>query len=524
MISVAALVMQSYLGPVLVTAPSNVAVDNFAERIDRLSRKITARNNNGLEHNHAQWTRIRTVIRVYKYNEEMVAFRNLLRKPYLVDNIIRRRQNGWGSPPKWRLKLSLAYWLLTVCGATSVTGIEPLWPEHSEALHQMRKKMQEKWEHRPILKLASGRARWSAASRFLQDSIISQLFDELVKIADFVAMTPAASDNGGRTGLFGWKHNHARGVVVDEAANMNRADLACVWGNVLLPCFLAGDPKQLPPTIMTSEHERDTMGNLRNRLASDGEISPLLFLQASGIPVFRMHVQLRIARGLFDIVAREVYTRVPFSYAEVCNISGPRFEPGRLLEDFIRHNHPEVKPPPANKFSPFFLHCAGSSVVVSSSGSKRSSDQVRIALQFIAELVHTKSISASRVAMIATYTANVDLIERLRAKEKKEFEILADMPRAYTVDGFQGQENDIVVVVMGTTRRTGSGFTGDEQRLNVLMTRARAGLVIVGDVTTLHGRPARRGEKKDRFLRNLYCELDRTGRVATVKPREAGSA
>lgn len=75
-----------------------------------------------------------------------------------------------------------------------------------------------------------------------------------------------------------------------------------VWGNCLVPIFLGGDPRQLPPTVMTGT-EQDTEGYLYNRVAEDGKISALAFLQASGLPVYRLRMQLRMADDLFDWVA-----------------------------------------------------------------------------------------------------------------------------------------------------------------------------------------------------------------------------
>lgn len=63
---------------------------------------------------------------------------------------------------------------------------------------------------------------------------------------------------------------------------MHRGDLYCVWGNCLLPCLVAGDEKQLAPTIMTSSREKDASGNLRNRHVADGKNSPLQFFKATG--------------------------------------------------------------------------------------------------------------------------------------------------------------------------------------------------------------------------------------------------
>ncbi|KAH6681022.1 P-loop containing nucleoside triphosphate hydrolase protein [Plectosphaerella plurivora] len=520
MISIAALIMQNKLGPVLVSAPSNVAVDNFAERINRLSSSIVCRHNEDLEEDSPERASLRTVIRVYKYRNERQAFRHLLLHPADLSNAVSSYRNSWGTPPKWKFELSLAYWLLTVFRATEVPGIEPIGPDHSAALRTFQAEVDKRAELAPFRAFAAAAGSSTAGRSALNDGVLNRLFNELIRIADFVATTPAASSTGGKNGVYGFKHNRAQGLVVDEAGAMNRGDLACVWGNVLTPCFLAGDPKQLPPTILTGEFERDMSGNLRNRLAGDGEISPLLFLQASGIPVFRMHVQLRIARGLFDIVAEQVYPGVPFTYADVCNITEPRFAPGHLLEEFVQETYPSIKPPEEHHFSPVFIHCPDTEVITSSSGSKRSDDQVIAALQFIADLVKAKNIDPSRIAMIATYSANVDSIERTRQQRKLDFGFLDTMPRAYTVDGFQGQEADIVIVVMGTNRQTGAGFTSDPQRLNVLLTRARAGLVLVGDITTMGGRHPTPGQDVT-FIMNLHTALCRQGRVANIEALQA---
>lgn len=118
----------------------------------------------------------------------------------------------------------------------------------------------------------------------------------IVLAADILYTTPAMTEN--ITEYQKWKSEYAKGVTVDEAANMNRADLACVWGNTLLPCMLGGDPKQLPPTVMT-ENEKDAAGNFLHCLAHDAKISPLLFFQASGIPVYRLYVQLQMTNGKY---------------------------------------------------------------------------------------------------------------------------------------------------------------------------------------------------------------------------------
>lgn len=115
--------------------------------------------------------------------------------------------------------------------------------------------------------------------------------------------------------------------------------------------------------------------------------------------------------------------------------------------------------------------------------SKRNPGQVDNALDFLLALVRLPTISASQVAIICPYKANVTLVERRR--ERLRYAALSGMPPAATVDSFQGREAEIIVVIMGTTEAVGPGFTTDEHRLNVLLSRQKSGLLIFGDINVL---------------------------------------
>ncbi|RSL74611.1 hypothetical protein CEP53_000179 [Fusarium sp. AF-6] len=161
---------------------------------------------------------------------------------------------------------------------------------------------------------------------------------------------------------------------------------------------------------------------------------------------------------------------------------------------------------------------------------------VTVALDFAAEFVKSKKADPARIIFISPYAANVRVIKGMR--RKPEYACLTGMPDAMTVDWFQGQENDLAVVVMGTAHpHSGPGFTSNSQRLNVMLTRQKCGLVIVGDiyvagaVTRGKKRPAQtkfivegpNGEisfSRASTLRQVYKELHGSGRVATVVVRE----
>ena len=57
--------------------------------------------------------------------------------------------------------------------------------------------------------------------------------------------------------------------------------------------------------------------------------------------------------------------------------------------------------------------------------------------------------------------------------------------RVSTIDGFQGQESDIVMLSCVRGCKNSVGFLSDERRMNVGLTRARDSLWILGNFETL---------------------------------------
>ena len=93
------------------------------------------------------------------------------------------------------------------------------------------------------------------------------------------------------------------------------------------------------------------------------------------------------------------------------------------------------------------------------------------------------------VGIISPYRAQVQLLRRLLMK-REYFKPFRRQISVNTVDGFQGQERDVIVISMVRSNDTGQiGFLRDLRRMNVAMTRARMKLIILGDPKTLTRHP-----------------------------------
>ena len=99
------------------------------------------------------------------------------------------------------------------------------------------------------------------------------------------------------------------------------------------------------------------------------------------------------------------------------------------------------------------------------------------------------------VGIISPYRAQVQLL-RQRVKKHEYFKPFRSFISVNTVDGFQGQERDIIVISLVRSNDEGQiGFLRDLRRMNVAITRARMKLIIIGDASTLTRHP---------FYRKLY--------------------
>ena len=103
------------------------------------------------------------------------------------------------------------------------------------------------------------------------------------------------------------------------------------------------------------------------------------------------------------------------------------------------------------------------------------------------------------VGIISPYRAQVQYLRRLLMK-KEFFKPFRRQISINTVDGFQGQERDVIILSLVRSNDEGQiGFLRDLRRMNVAITRARMKVIILGDRKTMTQHP---------FYRQLWHYID----------------
>jgi ATP-dependent RNA/DNA helicase IGHMBP2 len=223
---------------------------------------------------------------------------------------------------------------------------------------------------------------------------------------------------------------------------------------------LAGDPKQLAPTVLSLEAQAQGLGtSLFERLLADygDDVKRMLKEQ------YRMHERIMAfpSARMYEGQLRAHPSVAQRTLAEVLSPGAAVDAPPVLFLDTAGKGFEESKAPGTE--------------------SLRNEGEADLVVARARALL-AAGLAPEELAVITPYRAQAALVrERLADVEAVEVD---------TVDAFQGREKDAVLVsLVRSNAEQALGFLTDLRRMNVAITRPRRHLFVVGDSATLAGHP-----------------------------------
>ncbi|OBT54260.1 hypothetical protein VE04_06371 [Pseudogymnoascus sp. 24MN13] len=265
-------------------------------------------------------------------------------------------------------------------------------------------------------------------------------------------------------------------VIIDEAAQSIEMSALIPLKYNCTKCILVGDPKQLPPTVLST-------------VAAEFGYDQSLFERMQKNHPDRIH--------LLDTQYR--------MHPEISSFPRGEFYDGELVDgaglDKLRQ-----KPWHASALlGPYrFFDLKGTS---SRSGghSMVNYDEIKVALQLYKRLKtdYPSFDIKGKVGIITPYKGQ---LREIRFALQREYgdDILDDID-TNTTDAFQGREAEVIIFSCVRTMG-GVGFLKDVRRMNVGLTRAKSSLWVIGDSSTL---------QRDRVWSNMIQDAKRRDRFTS---------
>lgn len=238
-------------------------------------------------------------------------------------------------------------------------------------------------------------------------------------------------------------------VIIDEASQCLEAEC---WNAMLKArrVIFAGDHHQLPPTVKSKEAEGlGLKTTLLDRMT----------------PCIKYHFLLTTQYRMND---------------SILEFSNQQFYNGLLISAATNKNH-RLK----GDNKPFvFIDTSGCGYEETFDPKTRSI--FNEGEYFIIREHITKNLSmyeGIEIGIICPYAEQVRYIKGILQEDKELAPLNIEVN---SIDGFQGQEKDLIIISLTRSNDMGIiGFLSDYRRLNVAMTRARKKLVVIGDGATL---------------------------------------
>ncbi|USH00406.1 IGHMBP2 family helicase [Thermococcus argininiproducens] len=304
-------------------------------------------------------------------------------------------------------------------------------------------------------------AQWITLNEQIQklykfaEKIESEIIREIIEDVDVVLSTNSSS------ALEFIKDVEFDVVIIDEASQ-------ATIPSVLIPIakakrfILAGDHKQLPPTILSEEAKE----------LSETLFEKLISLYPSKARM--LEVQYRMNQLLMEFPSREFYKgriKADESVKDITLADLKVREPffGEPWDSILKREEPLVFVDTSDRTDKWERQRKGS--------TSRENPLEALLVKEIVERLLRIGIKKNWIGVITPYDDQVDLIRSLI--EDEDIEI-------HTVDGYQGREKEVIILSFVRSNKNHElGFLTDLRRLNVSITRAKRKLIAIGDSETL---------------------------------------
>ncbi len=255
----------------------------------------------------------------------------------------------------------------------------------------------------------------------------------------------------------GINHLHFKTLVIDEAGQCIEP-LAWTIFPLADKYVLAGDHFQLPPTVLS--HEAAKLGFNKSILETAVETVQHVFL---------LNVQYRMKASIAGFSSNYFYNGLLQTAAHLTN-TGVHIT---------------------------FIDTAGSGFN-EVHGKDGMSLQNEGELQIVQKIIATESLHPLTTAFISPYAGQVAAAKELLPKQM----------RVSTIDSFQGQEKEAIILSLVRSNDDGDiGFLKDYRRMNVAITRAKEQLFVIGDSATIGA---------DNFYNAFLTYIEQNGTYRTV--------
>ncbi|KRZ53978.1 Regulator of nonsense transcripts 1 [Trichinella nativa] len=270
-----------------------------------------------------------------------------------------------------------------------------------------------------------------------------------------------------------------RAVLIDESTQAKEPECLIPIVTGARQVVLVGDHCQLGPVVISEEAARAGLNrSLFERLVILGNQPIRLQIQ------YRMHPLLSL---------------LPNNLFYEGTLQNGVTEQERILEagDF-RWPNPAV---------PMFFWCTLSQEEKPRSGKSFLNRAEAARIEKIATKFLRSGVRADQIGIITPYEAQrAHIVQHMLRSGPLNNKLYQEIEVA-SVDAFQGREKDIILLsCVRSNKDNRIGFLSDSRRLNVALTRARYGLIIVGNPKVLSRQPM--WNSLLRFCRENHCLLD----------------